>query len=299
MSEAKKLKFLFAINPISGGQDKSVLEAGIHNFFEKQPHSAILFLLDGKNDHETLPKEIEACQPDRLVAVGGDGTIKFVAEQALKAKLPLGILPAGSANGMARELTIPTTLEESLEVIVNGVEKAIDLICINDTEHCLHLSDIGMNAQLVKYFDEGNMRGKLGYARGVLRVLMRRRLLKLQINTGEEQVLRSAFMVVLANARMYGTGAIINPDGDVADGKFEVVVIRKLSFLAILRMFIHFRPFDPKHIEIFPATSVHIVTRRKAYFQIDGEYRGKIREITARIWPGKLRVMLPEPVKNS
>jgi hypothetical protein len=60
-------------------------------------------------------------------------------------------------------------------------------------------------------------------------------------------------------------------------------------------MFIHFRPFDPKHIEIFPATSVHIVTKRRAYFQIDGEYRGKIREITAEIWPGKLRVVLPEP----
>ncbi|MFC5409795.1 diacylglycerol/lipid kinase family protein [Larkinella bovis] len=293
MPEAKKLKFLFAINPISGGQDKSEWEVGIHNFFEKHPHTVELFLLDGKNDNEELPKQIALHQPDRLVAVGGDGTIKFVAEHALNANLPLGIIPAGSANGMAKELNIPATLEESLEIVVNGLAKPIDLICINGTEHCLHLSDIGMNAQLVKYFDEGKIRGKLGYARGALRVLMRRRLLKVRISTGNEEVLRSGFMVVLANARMYGTGAIINPDGDVADGKFEVVVIRQLSLLAILRMFIHFRPFDPKHIEIFPATSVHIVTKRKAYFQIDGEYRGKIREITAEIWPGKLRVMLP------
>ncbi|MFD1141621.1 diacylglycerol/lipid kinase family protein [Larkinella insperata] len=294
MPEAKKLKFLFAINPISGGQDKSVWETGIQEFFEKQPHSADLFLLDGKTDQEKLPQRIASFQPDRLVAVGGDGTIKMVAEHALNANLPLGILPAGSANGMARELGIPPALADSLEVVVNGTAKPIDLICINGTEHCLHLSDIGMNAQLVKYFDEGNMRGKLGYARGVLRVLMRRRLLNLQIHLGDHVVRRSAFMVVLANARMYGTGAIINPDGDVADGKFEVVVIRKLSFLAILRMFIRFRPFDPSHIEIFPATSVQIVTKRKAYFQIDGEYRGKIREIAAEIWPGKLQVILPD-----
>ncbi|GAB3929662.1 diacylglycerol/lipid kinase family protein [Larkinella terrae] len=293
MPEVKKLKFLFAINPISGGQDKSAWETEIRTFFEQQPHSADLFLLDGKNDDIELPKRIETYQPDRLVAVGGDGTIKFVAEHALNAKIPLGIIPAGSANGMARELDIPPTLEGSLEVLINGVEKPIDLICINGTEHCLHLSDIGMNAQLVKYFDEGKMRGKLGYARGVLRVLMRRRLLKLQINTGDSVVQRTAFMVVLANARMYGTGAIINPDGDVADGKFEVVVIRKLSLVAILRMFIHFRPFDPKHIEIFSASSVHIVTKRRAYFQIDGEYRGKIRELTAEIWPGHLQVVLP------
>jgi diacylglycerol kinase (ATP) len=294
MPEAKKLKFLFAINPISGGQDKSTWESGILSFFEKQPHSVNLFILDGKNDDKELPKLIESYQPDRLVAVGGDGTIKFVAEHALTAKLPMGIIPAGSANGMAKELGIPSTLEESLEVVVNGVEKPIDLIGINGTEHCLHLSDIGMNAQLVKYFEEGNMRGKIGYARGVLRVLMRRRLLRIQIKTGNEVIHRAAFMVVLANARMYGTGAVINPDGDVADGKFEVVVIRKLSLLAILRMFIRFRPFDPKHIEIFPATSVHIITKRKAYFQIDGEYRGRIREVTAEIAPGLLRVFLPE-----
>ena len=294
MPEDKKLKFLFAINPISGGQDKSGWETGIQDFFKQQPHSVDLFLLDGKTDDEKLPERIASYQPDRLVAVGGDGTIKQVAEYALNANLPLGILPAGSANGMARELGIPSTLEESLEVVVNGIAKPIDLICINKTEPCLHLSDIGMNAQLVKYFDEGNIRGKLGYARGVLRVLMRRRLLQLQITLGDHLVRRSAFMVVLANARMYGTGAIINPGGDVADGKFEVVVIRKLSFMAILRMFIHFRPFDPEYIEIFQATSVHIATKRKAYFQIDGEYRGKIREITAEIWPGKLQVILPE-----
>jgi len=108
---------------------------------------------------------------------------------------------------MAKELGIPSTLEESLEVVVNGVEKSIDLIGINGTEHCLHLSDIGMNAQLVKYFEEGKMRGKLGYARGVLRVLMRRRLLRIQVNTGNEVVHRAAFMVVLANARMLGASS--------------------------------------------------------------------------------------------
>ncbi|GAB3259310.1 YegS/Rv2252/BmrU family lipid kinase [Larkinella harenae] len=294
MSEAKKLKFLFAINPISGGQDKSEWETGIHHFFEKQPHAAEIFLLDGKTDNKNLPKRIAEYQPDRLVAVGGDGTIKFVADHALKANLPLGILPAGSANGMARELGIPATLEDSLPILVDGVEKPIDLIRINGTEHCLHLSDIGMNAQLVKYFEEGKIRGKIGYARGVMRVLMRRRLLRLKINLEDTTVLRSAFMVVLANARMYGTGALINPDGSVTDGKFEVVVMRRLPFWEIIKMFFRFRPFDPRHIEIFPATSVHIVTKRKAYFQIDGEYRGKVREITAEIWPGKLRVLLPE-----
>ena len=77
-------------------------------------------MLDGKTDEERLNQKIAQLKPDRVVAVGGDGTIKFVAEQLLDTPIPLGVLPAGSANGMARELGIPPDIEGSLNVLVNG-----------------------------------------------------------------------------------------------------------------------------------------------------------------------------------
>ncbi|WP_128548507.1 diacylglycerol/lipid kinase family protein [Larkinella soli] len=295
MTQEKKLRFLFAINPVSGGKDKSDWDAGIREYFREAPHTMEILNLNGETDEQTLPDRIAAYRPDRLVAVGGDGTIKFVGEFALERNLPLGILPAGSANGLASELGLPMTVRESIEIAVNGIETPIDLIRINDHDLCLHMSDIGMNAQLVKYFQDNNLRGKLGYARGAFRVLMRSKLMQIEIDTGEETVQRAAFMVVLANARQYGTGAVINPEGDVSDGRFEVVVLRKLSFFEILKMFYRFRPFDPSHIEIFQATEVRLTTRRKAYFQVDGEYRGKVRQIRAEILPGRLRVMLAKP----
>jgi len=293
MLHQEKLRFLFAINPVSGGKDKSDWETGIRDYFREQPHDIEILLLTGDNDEEALQNRIQEWQPNRVVAVGGDGTIKMVAEQVLDKPITLGILPAGSANGMARELNIPLTVAESLDVLVSGEEKPIDIICINDKEMCLHLSDIGLNAQLIKYYNDNNLRGKLGYARGVLRVLLRRRLMRVQIQTHNEEVQRAALMVAIANAKMYGTGAVINPDGDVSDGQFEVVVMRRLAFWTILKMFYRFQPFDPAHIEIYSATSLQITTKRKAYFQIDGEYRGKVKEIKAEIVPGKLRVMLP------
>ena len=293
MPQQENLRFLFAINPVSGGKDKSDWKTGIHDYFRSLPHEIDILSLTGEGDEEALKKRIQEWQPDRVVAVGGDGTIKFVAEQVLDKPMVLGILPAGSANGMARELNIPLTVEESLEVLVNGREKPIDIICINDKEMCLHLSDIGLNAQLIKYYNDNNLRGKLGYARGVLRVLLRRRLMRVQIQTPNEEVQRAALMVAIANAKMYGTGAVINPEGDISDGQFEVVVMRRLAFWTILKMFYRFKPFDPAHIEIYPATSLTITTKRKAYFQIDGEYRGKVNQIKAEVIPGKLRVLLP------
>jgi len=100
-------------------------------------------------------------------------------------------------------------------------------------------------------------------------------------------------MVVLANARVYGTGATINPNGDVADGRFEVVVLRRLVGRELLKMFWRFRPFDPAAVEIFSTTAVTLDTRHRVAFQVDGEYRGQLTHVEATIRAGALRVLVP------
>jgi len=285
------LIFLFAINPASGGHDKSEMEITIRDFFAESPHTVHLFHLDGKTDDETLPQQINEHQPDRVVAVGGDGTIKLVATHLLDTGTPLGIIPAGSANGMARELGLPTDLIACLQVLTDGTPTPTDVIAVNDGDICLHLSDIGLNARVVKHYQQNNWRGMWGYVRAVVRALRKRRLLQIKVTLGDDYIQRAALMVVLANARMYGTGAVINPDGDPSDGKFEVVIFRRLTVWEIIKLFWQYKPFDPKNVEIYQATSVTIETRRTAYFQIDGEYRGRISKLTARIRPGALLIV--------
>ncbi|HEX8358447.1 MAG TPA: acylglycerol kinase family protein, partial [Segetibacter sp.] len=166
-------RILFVVNPISGGKQKDDYQEAIKNYYHQLPHTIEFFVLDGKNDAAELPRCIEKVKPQIVVAVGGDGTVTMVAKLLLKTPMSLGILPAGSANGMARELNIPIDIEEALHIIEKGLVKKADAICINN-EICLHLSDIGMNARLIKYFEEGNTRGKLGYAKVALKVLLRK-----------------------------------------------------------------------------------------------------------------------------
>jgi len=115
------------------------------------------------------------------------------------------------------------------------------------------------------------------------------------IDLNGEQVERDAFMIVLANATRYGTGAVINPGGSLYDGVFEVVIIRKFSIGEIFKMFIRFLPLNPTKTEIISATSVIINTYVKAHFQIDGEYLGKINQVDARIEPRQLCLVVPGP----
>lgn len=282
MPDTHKLKILFVLNPISGGVPKAEIELFIGEYAKEHNIEYEIFHTTGTHDKESVRHWINSIKPDRVVAVGGDGTLKLVAEVLIGTDVPIGIIPAGSANGMARELELPTDIEQCLDTIVAGKRDRIDVIMINN-DVCLHLSDIGMNAQLVKYFEEGSLRGKLGYARGVLRMLWKRTLMQVKINDKHKQIDRNAFMIALANARMYGTGAMINPTGDLRDGTFEVIVIRRLTIIALIKMFFRKERFSSRYIEIIPAQSVYIHVKKKAYFQVDGEYKGKTRSIHAEI----------------
>jgi diacylglycerol kinase (ATP) len=293
MQKGLSLKILFVINPVSGGKEKTDWEEQIRNYFKDSPHSMEFYLLTGVSDYASVQHHIESVKPDRVVGVGGDGTIKILAEMLQHTSIPLGIIPAGSANGMAKELNIPIDVDIALDIAVNGVVKAIDLIKINNKEICIHLSDMGLNAMLVKDFEKSKIRGMWGYGKAVFKVLWKKPLMHLTIKAGNKTVKRKAYMVVIANASKYGTGAIINPIGDVSDGKAEAVVVRKLNLIELFKMLVSHKPFHPDRIEVYQANEITITAYRKAYFQVDGEYRGKIREIKAVVDPGAINIMVP------
>lgn len=287
------MKILFIINPVSGGKEKTDWEVEIRDYFKESPHNMDFYLLTGKSDTTSIEHHINTVAPERVVGVGGDGTIKMIAELLQGKNIALGIIPAGSANGMAKELNIPVDVNEALEIAVNGKEKAIDVIKINNKETCIHLSDLGLNAMLVKYFEQSKKRGMLSYGKAIFRVLYEKQKMYVTIKTDSELLKRKAYMVVIANASKYGTGATINPKGDVADGLFEIVVVRKINLLEVMKSIRNRKAFHPRRIEVFQTKTVDISTLHKAYFQIDGEFRGKIKKLKARIAPDCLRVVVP------
>jgi diacylglycerol kinase (ATP) len=292
MENPAGLKILFVINPISGGKKKINWETIIRNYFKNLSHTIEFYVLSGKDDTGSLDYRIEKLQITRIVAVGGDGTVNLLAKQVLGTNLIMGILPAGSANGMAKELKIPEIPEEALNIIVNGTVKCCDVIRINETDICLHLSDLGLNARLVKYFDESPLRGMWGYSRMLIKVLGRKRLMSAHIVADNLDLQADAYMVVIANARKYGTGGFINPGGNIGDGFFEIVILRQFSLFQLCKMFLSYKNFDPKKVEIFPAKTATITTIKKTHFQVDGEYKGKIDKVTAEIIPSKLNLLV-------
>ena len=250
----------------------------------------------GRNDPERLEKEVGRFQPDTLVAAGGDGTVHLVAQLAVPGNLRVGILPLGSANGLARELELPDDPMEALSVVVRGKTGTLDVLKINNTL-CIHLCDIGLNATVVKRFDKAGYRGILGYFMQYIKEIGKVSSKKFILEEeGREREL-GAVMVIATHTRYLGTGAIINPGGDPNDGLFEVCIIRKFPLWMVLNIAIAMFTGSIDRLRFVTIRSyrnLEVENLSGADFQVDGEVYPATRHIRMSTNDRPMRVIIPE-----
>jgi len=298
----KPQKILFVINPISGDLDKNYLRENIKRFAEERHFIFETHYTKGQDDEQLITESINKFAPDKVVSIGGDGTCNLVSKILINKQIVMGIIPMGSANGLAKELEIPQTLPEALEIIVADKTKVIDTVMINDVHLSIHLADIGINAQIIKRFERDQIRGFSGYAKHFIQELLAAKPLKFKVTLDGRKIVEKAHMVVIANATKYGTGAIINPRGNISDGQFEIIFIRPYSYWHLLQMIIPFftrKIHELDYIKSFSGKKATIHNYGQKELQIDGELIGRFKEINVEINPQALEILIPErPVKS-
>jgi diacylglycerol kinase (ATP) len=295
-----KKKIIFVVNPIAGGIDKSELTAAVQAFAEEEKLSLITFETTGDDDDlKQIHKLYMKHKPERILVAGGDGTIKLVAEAVEKHEVILGILPAGSANGLSVDLNLPNTLPENLKIAFHGDHIDMDMISINGVRS-LHLSDLGLNAQLVGNYEKGNTRGMLGYALQAIQTLSEQEgPFEATIKANGNTIKTTARMIVIANSQKYGTGVTINPSGVMDDGKFEIIILKNLDLIVFAKIISGNMPLDTGDVEIISTDKALIKTKTKVSFQIDGEFCGMMDKLDIHILPGQMKVAIPSRIQES
>jgi len=288
-----KNKVIMIVNPISGDIDKAGFISSAQAFAEAENMEFVVYETTGDNDVAEIRSLYETYKPKRILVAGGDGTVKMVAEAVEKHDVIIGILPAGSANGLAVDLNLPTTLGESLPIAFRNNYIEMDMICINGKKS-LHLSDLGLNAQLVKNYENSNTRGMLGYALQAITTLNEEEEpFKATIMTEGRTIETVARMIVIANSQKYGTGVTINPNGVMNDGKFEIVILKNLDLIVFGKIITGNMPVDSDDVEIICTDKATITTEIPVSFQIDGEYCGMENKLDIYILPGQMKVAIP------
>jgi YegS/Rv2252/BmrU family lipid kinase len=287
-------RVLFVINPKSGSRKEKDLTHLIASQAKKSRFNFKLYPMKG-DDEANIRQEIEQFQPEVIAAAGGDGTINFLAGILKGTEISLLIVPFGSANGMAKELGIGNSIELAISLLENGVEKPIDLLTING-KTCIHLADVGLNARIVKRFEADPNRGVRTYAKHLLAEMFLLKTYRFRIICDDSEFIRKAVSLTFANASKYGTGAVINPEGIIDDGKLELVIIKPFPRIKLLsiawKMFMN-TLHTSDYVEIVKCSKAKVISRRKTTLQIDGEVIGKVQEIDVEILPKALKVLVP------
>lgn len=290
--DAKK-KYILVVNPISGDVDKSEILTKTQAYAAQYQIETIVYETAGENDQKALRELYQLHKPERMLIAGGDGTVKMVGEALVDCDVVFGIIPAGSANGLSVDLNLPSTIEENLEIAFHNNFIKMDVICINGKKS-IHLSDLGLNAELVKNYESGSIRGKLGYALQAITTLTDLdEPFAAQISANDTTTSCVARMIVIANSQKYGTGVTINPEGKMDDGKFELVILKNLDLLVFGKIITGNMPINSEDVEIISTDKATIVTEVPVSFQIDGEYIGPETHLEVDIMPGQMKVAVP------
>jgi diacylglycerol kinase (ATP) len=287
-------KLLFIVNPASGIADKKSTESIISGFADKYGFTWNIHYTSKSGNEQSIKKIIQDFKPGIIVVAGGDGTINQVASFLIGTNLEMGIIPAGSANGLAYNLNIPLDFEKALDIVLTATAKPIDIIQINDNINCLHLSDIGINARVVKRFGMENSKGFPGYGKQMIKELFaKRKVISFKLVTHGRSKRYRAEMLVIANARSFGTGAIINPAGKMDDGEFEIVIIRLYSWwtlLYLIRMFLFGKMEKVKYVRVIRTREAEIILDEPQDLQSDGEVVNGVKLLKIRILPSALKI---------
>ncbi len=290
---------LLVVNPIAGGTDKQTIIDAVQAEVKTGGGPLEIFSTTGKNDKDALEETIKKKSPARILVVGGDGTLSLVAECIHQKEICMGIIPAGSANGMAVNLGIPSDLSDQIAIALSDNIMKVDLVFINGSP-CLHIADMGINAELVKNYENAGIRGKLGYfLQSIPTIFNSESPYEFTIETEEGLHREEGVLLVIANANKFGTGANVNPTGKINDGKFEILLFKNLDFIEILKTAREEPQMSEDFVRVISVDRARISTTVKVHFQIDGEYMDEVDALKVTIEKRSLRLLVPVDFRNS
>lgn len=219
--------YLFINNPISGG-GKNIFTKIFESHKKDFPDHKVI-----NTTHVGHAKEIALQNQndfDVIVAVGGDGTINEIASVIINSDTKLGIIPNGSANGLAFHLGLPMKIDEALHKLLESSVKPIDVIKVNNNIF-VNVAGVGFDGHINILFNQTKLRGLWSYAKLIFSEYLRFKPFNYTISINDALYQGNAFFIVFANTTQYGHNFHIAPNAEVNDGIMHITLVTKPPFI--------------------------------------------------------------------
>ncbi len=235
-------------------------------------------------------------QYDRIIIAGGDGTLSSAASGLLAAGQPFGILPMGTANDLARTLTIPADMCAAADVIVRSQCRPIDLGRVNDVLF-FNAASIGLGTKVTRKLSK-DIKGRwgiLGYARSAWEAFKANRSFRAKIVCDDRTMNIRSIQIAVGNGRFYGGGMAIKDDAAISDQRLDLYSIKPQKFWKLLSLApaIHAGQMDTEpYVDVASGREIEIYTRRPKSISTDGELTTRT-PARFEVIPEALRVYVP------
>ena len=293
-NEVKKV--LFIVNKFSGAGFQAGVDGRIVELCEEQNIECSLEYT-GSRGHATeiARRAVAENNFDRVIAVGGDGTVNEVACGLLHSALPMGIVPKGSGNGLARHLGIPLQTEAALRTLFQSEVIAIDTFTLNG-KLSLNVSGIGFDGHVANLFGHVKKRGLQGYAKVALNEFVQFKEFEAEIIRDSNSEVRKSFIIAIANSSQYGNNARIAPAASVCDGILHVCFLKKIPPYRVDFIYNFFagKIEQSTFCEFMETKKMKISVNTPVAFHVDGEPCGVDQVFDIKILPGSLKMLVPK-----
>jgi diacylglycerol kinase (ATP) len=257
--------------------------------------------LETTTDQPSPPstEELVSAQVDRVLAAGGDGTIRMVADRLAQSDIPMAIVPLGTGNLLARNLDIPLSEAEALEVAFGDHTWTIDLIKVTvdgvPGEHFAVIGGLGVDAMIM---DETSPELKDTIGAGAYFIAAAKALGRTPINMritldDHRPHRRNAMICAIGNVGTLAGNLTLIPDARPDDGRLDVYVAsphRLSHWLGVLLRLITLRRRTDDRVDQWQATQVEVRLNHPDPYQLDGDVVGDCSNLRAEVCPGALTV---------
>ncbi|HSW68308.1 MAG TPA: diacylglycerol kinase family protein [Bacteroidales bacterium] len=290
-------KVVFIVNPASG-RGIVRLEALVEQITDACDLETIHpeVVVSKNNRHATnLSEQAVARNYSAVVAVGGDGTINQVAPPLIGTNTALGIIPAGSGNGLAHCLNIPFSVAEAVRVINDWNLQKIDAVRINN-RFFFNLAGVGFDAVVARKYSSNEKHGFFAYLKYITRYYPAYKPRKYILHIDNRAIECEALMICFANSNQFGYNTIISPHATPCDGLVDVCIVKKVPVIKALNQahLLFTRRFDEsEYVEIIKAKRAELYQKNTRYVNLDGEAVKMKKYLTIEVMPGVLNLLTP------
>lgn len=290
-----KKKILFIINPISGIGKQKKVEQALETYLDKEKFDYQINYTSYAHHATALSLAAVLKGFDIVVAVGGDGSINDCVKGLVSTGVTLGIIPAGSGNGLARCLNLPLSVEDAIKCINNQKSMEMDSIKLNDTVYA-SIAGVGFDALIAKEFAKTHTRGFQPYLKLVLQHYPQYKQQDYTLIIDGKEITTQALFISFANSTQFGFNTEIAPNAELDDGLIDVVIVKKppLPLLLWTAQLLFFNQFDKSiYVETHQARHIVVKNNGKIGVNLDGEYTEFNGDLDFSIEEKSLNVIIP------